>query len=197
MMETTALGLTALSTTLSLLALWALFHWLYRDYRVDLFRQRMFTLRDQLFDIAASGRIAFDDPAYGKLRSMINGYIRFAHRINLPLLLFASRSRHALSQGVDQITQLTTAVRAQPAETARDLDRIISQTHWYVAEQLILTSLVMWLTSASDCEALPTGTDVTLSTTPSANLSGTTATRTHSEQFTVSTMLSAGSVETA
>ena len=145
MMETTALGLTALSTTLSLLALWALFHWLYRDYRVDLFRQRMFTLRDQLFDIAASGRIAFDDPAYGKLRSMINGYIRFAHRINLPLLLFASRSRHALSQGAHQITQLTAAVRAQPAETARDLDHIISQTHWYVAEQLILTSLVMWL----------------------------------------------------
>ena len=66
----TALGLTALSTTLSLIALWALFHWLYRDYRVDLFRQRMFALRDQLFDIAASGRIAFDDPAYGKLRGM-------------------------------------------------------------------------------------------------------------------------------
>jgi hypothetical protein len=139
------LGLTALSTTLSLMALWALFHWLYRDYRVDLFRQRMFALRDELFELAASGRIAFDDPAYGKLRSMLNGYIRFAHRISVPLLLSASRSRHALSQGAEEATALTTAVRAQPPETAEFLARILSQTHWYVAEQLLLTSLLMWL----------------------------------------------------
>src|SRR5437667_11487736 len=116
MMETTALGLTALSTTLSLLALWALFHWLYRDYRVDLFRQRMFTLRDQLFDIAASGRIAFDDPAYGKLRSMINGYIRFAHRINLPLCLFESGLRHALHHGDRQQPQHSSLACAEPPE---------------------------------------------------------------------------------
>jgi|SRR5882672_2427141 len=139
------LGLTAVGTTLSLIGLWALFHWLYRDYRVDLFRQRMFALRDELFDMAASGRIAFDNPAYGKLRDMLNGYIRFAHRVSLPLLLFASRSRTALSQGAEEVAVLTTTVRAQPRETARELERIISQTHWYVAEQLILTSLVMWL----------------------------------------------------
>src|SRR5437016_2293052 len=119
-----SLGLTAASTTLSLVGLWVLFHWLYRDYRVDLFRQRMFALRAELFDMAAAGRIAFDDPAYGKLRGMLNGYIRFAHRVSLPLLLFASRSGHALSRGAEAVAALTTAVRAQPRETARDLDRI-------------------------------------------------------------------------
>jgi len=141
----TALGLTALTTSLSLIALWALFHWLYRDYRVDLFRQRMFALRGQLFDMAASGRITFDNPAYGKVRGMLNGYIRFAHRVSLPLLLFASRNRPALSRGAEEVAMLTAAVRAQPRETARDLDGIITQMHWYVAEQLILTSLAMWL----------------------------------------------------
>ncbi len=41
----------------------------------------MFKLRDELFDEADSGLIEFDHPAYGVLRSTMNGFIEFGHRL--------------------------------------------------------------------------------------------------------------------
>jgi hypothetical protein len=67
----------------ALTALWALFFWLIRDYRIDAFRQRLFNVRDELFDAGAAGVIPFDHPAYGMLRKTLNGCIRFAHCLNL------------------------------------------------------------------------------------------------------------------
>src|SRR6266566_4122568 len=122
-----SLGLTALGTTLSSLGLWVLFQWLYRDYRVDLFRQRVFALRAELFEVGASGKISFDDPAYRMLRSMMNGYIRFAHRISLPLLLFGARSGPVLQRSAEQVKTLTAAIQAQSPETRRALDQILSR----------------------------------------------------------------------
>jgi hypothetical protein len=66
---------------LCLLAIQALFLW--REYRIDAFRQRIFEIRDELFDYAAEGGIPFDHPAYGALRGLLNGYIRFAHKMSL------------------------------------------------------------------------------------------------------------------
>lgn len=54
---------------------------LWSDARLDAFRQEMFIVRDELFDYAASGQIAFDDPAYRLLRQMMNGLIRYGHQI--------------------------------------------------------------------------------------------------------------------
>jgi hypothetical protein len=55
----------------------------YADYHCDSFRQKMFALRDEVFDYAKAGNIAFDHPAYVELRSLMNGMIRFAHRLTL------------------------------------------------------------------------------------------------------------------
>jgi hypothetical protein len=74
-------GLTALSSVISLIGLSYLFFWRYRQYRIDLFRQEMFALRDELFDEAESGLIDFDHPAYGVLRNTMNGFIEFGHRL--------------------------------------------------------------------------------------------------------------------
>ena len=64
-------------------ALWIMLYWLWRDYRVDKFRQDMFALRDSLFDYAAGGHISFSHPAYGILRTRMNGMIRFAHEATI------------------------------------------------------------------------------------------------------------------
>jgi len=69
-----------LSSGLSLVGLAWLFFWPYRDYRRDLFRARLFAIRAELFDGAADGKIRFDHPAYGLLRSTLNGFLRFGHR---------------------------------------------------------------------------------------------------------------------
>ena len=74
----------ALASITSISGVFILLFWAYRDYRVDSFRQDMFTLRDSLFDQAVEGKITFDAPAYGMLRMTINGFIRFGHRLTLP-----------------------------------------------------------------------------------------------------------------
>lgn len=56
---------------------------LFRQQEIDRFRQRMFELRDALFLDAANGLIDFDHPAYGELRTTMNGFIRFAHRLSI------------------------------------------------------------------------------------------------------------------
>ena len=76
-------------TWLGLAGIWAMWHFLWKPQRVDIFRQRLFTLRSELFDLAADGEIAFNAPAYTRLRFLLNGMIQYAHRISLPLLLLS------------------------------------------------------------------------------------------------------------
>jgi hypothetical protein len=82
--------INALISVASLLGLWFLVFLLYRDYSVDKFRQEMFALRDSLFDEANRGLVPFSHPSYGLLRSTMNGFIRFGHRLGFGQLLFAS-----------------------------------------------------------------------------------------------------------
>lgn len=63
----------------------------YQQYRVDRFRHNIFIMRDELFDRAAEGLIPFDHEAYRLMRILMNGYIRYAHRLSLldPLFIWA------------------------------------------------------------------------------------------------------------
>lgn len=81
---------TAISSIASLAILCFMVFWLYRQTQLDVFRQKLFALRDDLFDAAAAGKIDFQHPAYGMLRSTINGTIRFGHRLNLPFVVCLS-----------------------------------------------------------------------------------------------------------
>ena len=74
---------TFLASLMSIVFILFLLLWRFRAYRTDAFRQIMFQLRDELFDEARKGTINFDDDAYIMLRSAINGFIRFGHKLNL------------------------------------------------------------------------------------------------------------------
>lgn len=88
-----------ISSLFSIFLLVILIFWLYRDYRVDTYRQKMFKLRDCLFDEARKGNVPFESDAYRMLRSTMNGSIRFAHKLSLIqflvfLVLMKSDSKH-------------------------------------------------------------------------------------------------------
>ena len=51
--------------------------------RLDAFRQKMFSIRDEMFDYAADGNIPFDHPAYILLRRQMNGFIRYGHQLTV------------------------------------------------------------------------------------------------------------------
>lgn len=90
----TDIELTAAVTSLVSLAGLLVLLRLFRDYSVDRFRAEMFALRDEMFDFAASGGIAFGRPAYGRLRLTMNGFARRAPRMRLmEIVLFRLLSR--------------------------------------------------------------------------------------------------------
>lgn len=75
-------------------ALWIMYQWLYKDFATDFFRQKMFVLRDELFDEAAAGLISFDHQAYCTLRRTMNGSIRFGHKLSVfEVVILAYRTR--------------------------------------------------------------------------------------------------------
>ena len=68
---------SAISLVLLSIVLWKLVP----SSRLDIFRQEMFVVRDELFDYARAGNIDFSHPAYRLLRRSMNGYIRYAHQL--------------------------------------------------------------------------------------------------------------------
>jgi hypothetical protein len=77
----------AIRTSLTLIALVATYFWAVKPLQVDILRQRLFAIRDDLFDFAADEGIGFDHPAYRGLRDEINSFIRFAHKITFSRLV--------------------------------------------------------------------------------------------------------------
>lgn len=51
----------------------------WQTWVVSVARQRLFEIRDSLFDLAQAGVLDFTDPAYQQARNDINAMIRFCH----------------------------------------------------------------------------------------------------------------------
>ena len=138
---------TAITITISLLGIYVIVFWFYRSYRVDTFRQSMFSLRDELFDFAADGHIEFDHLAYRQLRDLMNGYIRFGHEVSiLPAILFARSisederawlSEHSFDTGWNEAT------KDLGVPTARMLYNLKDRANHKLNEHLILGSPVL------------------------------------------------------
>src|ERR1700682_1355645 len=77
----------ALKSIIGLFALWLFVYYLWRDYRLDAFRDDVFARRDQIFVFAAKGNIKFDHPAYTILRNRMNVLLRYGHAFTLTRLL--------------------------------------------------------------------------------------------------------------
>ncbi len=70
------------------LAVWVGFHFVLRPTLTGLFRERLFEIRDELFDAAADGHVRFDEPSYRLLRQEINAAIFSAHMLNFGHVLW-------------------------------------------------------------------------------------------------------------
>ena len=139
---------TVLATTASLVLLWVLAAWLYADYRTDLLRERLFTLRDELFEYAAAGGIPFDHPIYTLVRTTLNGFIRFAERVRPSLLLLAGwqgRGDPASRPELAFAEQFARATEALDPESRRMVEGTVQRMHAVVFEQLLLRSPLLLL----------------------------------------------------
>lgn len=103
----------AVASFISLAGLWCLIFFGYRAYCIDRFRQKLFTLRDRLFDEALVGHVAFDDKMYGLTRLTINGFIRYAHEMDLVSFLFLFVSRREHDAGFENYKKRSAAAEAE------------------------------------------------------------------------------------
>ncbi|MEO5338081.1 MAG: hypothetical protein H7841_14485 [Magnetospirillum sp. WYHS-4] len=110
-------------------------------------RQRLFEVRGRLFDMAATGQLSFDDPAYRELREGINVLIRFAHHITWPriawcsILLPSSRKSPVLFEPA--LINLNTT--SSNPNTRLEVRRMIWKAEKTVVFLVLLRSPSLWL----------------------------------------------------
>ena len=136
------------------LGLWILFHWQYASYRQDLLETRIFYLRQELFDLARAGKVPFDHPAYGVLRTTMNGYVKVSPRFNLVgLILFFLMFREELKGREDYVARLERLSSDLPEEVREDLRTLVGELDNVVICHLLFTSLpfavLLWPAAAS------------------------------------------------
>lgn len=137
----------ALVSLASIAAICIYIFWLYRDFRVDQFRQQMFCLRDRLFDDAMNGTISFNDEAYGVLRVMMNGFIRFAHLVSLSN--FIATTLWLRGQNVDLPSlsgRLEKNLRDLPTQQRAKYNEYKFEMHRLVVRHLLLNSPISLVT---------------------------------------------------
>lgn len=134
---------TAVSTLLSLAGILFVLNRL-RAVAVDHFRHEIFTLRDDLFDRAAAGAISFSHPAYGMLRSTMNGFLRWGERMRLldvVLLLAFTRADRVTEDPFD--TRWKRAATGLPVSDREWLESYRSRMRKVVIRYLVVGSLVL------------------------------------------------------
>ena len=123
-----------------------LFVWFFygpwNQYVTDALRQYLFDIRDEIFLLAADGKINFSHPAYSAIRERLNLTIRFAHRISfgdfVSFTLLYSKSDELSSQ--PDITQLTNNIVDR--DVARLIERRYLQMVIAVTVSMVLRSFV-------------------------------------------------------
>ncbi len=138
-----------------LIGLLVILYFLYGPYQAlvtDLIRQRLFEIRDSIFDVAADKKLAFDHEAYVKSREWLNFAIQYAHTLTWPRLLFMWLFIRNRGQN-EAIAFLKVFEKVQDPEVQKFLKRklansfiVVAALIWLRAPLLIvITSLVPFL----------------------------------------------------
>ena len=105
---------------------------------VDTIRQRIFEIRDELFDMAAEGQIRFDDPVYVRFRDTANTLIRFCHNFSWPRVFCLALAIKASGNGREYVPI---------HESISDKDPLHDKMMGMEAEMLLLVWRAMYLRS--------------------------------------------------
>lgn len=105
---------------------------------VDLARQNLFELRDEIFLLAADGKIEFSSETYCLLRERLNKMIRYCHHLTLANIIATPPAGTAKQSSRDVLTMIR-------GIQDRDLARKLERNYLYA---MIIMLLAMFLRSA-------------------------------------------------
>lgn len=146
-----------LSIGLSFCAIWFCLFYLYRDFAADLFREKMFDLRAQFFEEAERGLIEFDHLAYGLLRSTMNGFIRYAHKLTLMdclIIMLITRRKAETVHEYAFTKRWTMSIRDLPQDKKDRLEEFRKRMVSLSVKHVMLSSPCLMLTIAPICASL-------------------------------------------
>lgn len=106
-------------------------------------RQRLFELRDQLFDLAADGRIAFADPAYRELRNHLNVCIRFSHALTFGALVASAAARDGPTEPAPALRGAIE--RVEDPDVRQRLRDIAQQSALEAVAHMVIRSPALWV----------------------------------------------------
>jgi hypothetical protein len=133
-----------LSSLISVAGLLFVVLWLWRDYCEDRYRARLFMLRERLFDLAADGAggLSFDAAGYGRLRTTINGQIRFASQVDIIGMVIGALVMNKLSLRLsrDFESEWNQALAALPEKGAIEITELREQMHRETLRHVLLCS---------------------------------------------------------
>jgi len=89
--------------------------YMYRRTRLDRYREDLFSIRDRLFDYMWKHGLSYDLPAYRVTRDMLNGGIRVAQSLSLPVIL----AFVCLSRGKFKDSGVVNAINSIEDDTTR------------------------------------------------------------------------------
>lgn len=134
---------------ISSLALLIVIWWLLAGYRADNLRDRLFALRDEMFLYAFDQGI-IDTAAHENLRLLMNGLIRYAHRVSLARLLLLDMSQRAfrIRPSAPRIyTEWVEAVAALPPDEAEHMRNFHDAAIFSIMKHMVSGSPALWLMS--------------------------------------------------
>lgn len=143
-----------LLNTALLVGLWYLIFIAWRNYRLELTRQEIFKLRDNLFLYARDGGLPFDAEAYVIMRTILNGTIRFGHKISFirlvaPIVVERCYTEGEVSKNFDAVfnhalEQVSPEARRKILSTRDRLHRIILEHMVFSSIMLTLLYVIAW-----------------------------------------------------
>lgn len=124
------------------------FYVIWRHYVVDVTRQDLFELRDQLFDLAAEGKLEFNSNRYKTLRRIFNANIRFTHELDWVHILafyFAAKfkKKGVITKNAMHVMHLVNTIDDE--KTRHEVMKIMTKMHLVTAWHLFRTSFVLLL----------------------------------------------------
>ncbi len=118
-----------------------LFFKLWRGYFVDQTRQKLFTIRDELFDGFHSGGHDFDSVAYGMARTMLNGLIRYTHEISFTRVIIANTSPSERAEIIK--FQLDEALKELPQDAKELVESTLYKMHVVMLKHIFARSFML------------------------------------------------------
>jgi hypothetical protein len=136
-----------LVTSVGAVACWLLWFYFIKEYRVSAFRERLFSIRDELFAFAADDGVSFNETAYLQLRDLINGMLQFAHRVSFLTLLTSARSSMPSSEDSTPQRLWEKSLEVLDPAVKERLERIHGEIVYAYMKQLVEGSIVLFPTA--------------------------------------------------